>query len=347
MTTDTKNVDLYKESGVDVQKGDALVDWLKVDKGTKDTRYGEVVSGIGGFAALFRPNFSGMKDPLLISGTDGVGTKVLLGLDWKKLTGLGEDLVAMCVNDLYTIGGRPLFFLDYYATGVLDDHQFKDVLSGIKAGLTKSETLLMGGETAELPGLYAKGHFDLAGFVVGMVDGPKRLGPHLVKGGDVLVSFTSDGFHSNGYSLVRKWLDSGRIEITETLKNQIMKPTRIYGEIPQLLEKLGDGAIHSLAHITGGGISGNLPRVMPNNMICELKQDSIPTPVWMKDFINAHDASFEQVEKVFNMGAGMIAAVNPDRLQDTIDIGSAIGLELKEIGVVKEGKEEKTRVEYI
>ena len=167
---------LYKEAGVDIEKGEKLVEWLQNDK-SSDKVAGEVVSGIGGFAALFRPNFSGMEDPLLIAGTDGVGTKVLIGIDTGMLEGLGVDLVSMCVNDLYTIGGKPLFFLDYYATGILDENQFKVDFKGIKKGLAESNALLLGGETAELPGLYEKGHFDLAGFVVGVVDGKKKLEP--------------------------------------------------------------------------------------------------------------------------------------------------------------------------
>ena len=165
--------------------------WSDGSRKTRDSGkhpLGEVVSGIGGFAGLFRPNFSGMKDPLLVSGTDGVGTKVLLGIETNLLEGLGVDLVSMCVNDLYTIGAQPLFFLDYYATGILSDDQFKRILQGIKSGLKQCNTLLLGGETAELPGLYEKGHFDLAGFIVGVVDGEKRIQPEHVKEGDVLVS---------------------------------------------------------------------------------------------------------------------------------------------------------------
>ena len=190
---------LYREAGVNISQGDALVSWLQEDKSENKHSLGDVVSGIGGFSALFRPNFSGMKDPLIVSGTDGVGTKVLLGIETDKLEGLGIDLVSMCVNDLYTIGAQPLFFLDYYATGVLDENQFKRILTGIKRGLKQCNTMLLGGETAELPGLYQKGHFDLAGFIVGVVDGEKRIHPGLVTEGDVIISFASSGFHSNGY----------------------------------------------------------------------------------------------------------------------------------------------------
>lgn len=297
--------DLYKESGVDVEKGDALVDWLQ-DSGSIGTRGGQVVSGIGGFAALFRPDFKGMEDPLLVTGTDGVGTKVLLAIEEKQLEGLGFDLVAMCVNDLYTVGGRPLFFLDYYATGILDADQFKAVLAGIRAALKQCDTALLGGETAELPGLYAKGHFDLAGFVVGVVDGARRLKAELVREGDVLIALESSGFHSNGYSLLRKWLKTKPVA-PERIK-KVLTPTRIYWELPGILKAL-PGSVHALANITGGGISGNLPRVLPANVVAEIDPKAIPTPKWMQEIFDDYDASFAAVEGVFNMGAGMIAAV--------------------------------------
>ena len=327
--------DLYKEAGVDVKKGEALADWLAENPGSASLP-GEVVSGIGGFAALFRPDFSGMEDPLLISGTDGVGTKVLLGLESGQLEGLGIDLVAMCVNDLYTIGGRPLFFLDYYATGVLDENQFRQVLTGIKKGLEQSSALLLGGETAELPGLYAKGHFDLAGFVVGVVDGKKRLDPALVQPGDRLIALESSGFHSNGYSLVRRWLEEKPAD-TELLE-KIMAPTRIYGAVPTLLERAGHGRVHALANITGGGISGNLPRVMPAGVVCEIDRSRLPTPVWMQTWIDSMGASFAETEGVFNMGAGMIAAVAEDAALAVLDLLGECGMPGVEIGFVRDGE---------
>lgn len=334
-----KGPNFYKDSGVDVEKGDALVDWLQ-SSGSQSRTSGEVVSGIGGFAALFRPDFSGMEDPLLVSGTDGVGTKVLLGLEQGQLEGLGIDLVAMCVNDLYTVGGRPLFFLDYYATGILDESQFKSVLSGIRRGLESCHTVLMGGETAELPGLYKKGHFDLAGFVVGMVDGKKRLRPELVKAGDVLIALESSGFHSNGYSLVRKWLSEKAAPLEQM--QHILAPTRIYSEIPELLEVLGWGRVHALANITGGGISGNLPRVLPDGVEALIDPKSIPTPRWMKDFYESHGASFMDVEAVFNMGAGMIAVVDSTAERDFLDLAAKLNLGASSIGTIQIGQGEAT-----
>jgi len=341
--SENKIQDLYKDSGVDVAKGDALVDWLQINK-TDQATGGEVVSGIGGFAALFRPNFKGMADPLLVSGTDGVGTKVLLALENGQLEGLGVDLVAMCVNDLYTVGGWPLFFLDYYATGILDEHQFKAVLSGIRKGLAQAGAALLGGETAELPGLYAKGHFDLAGFVVGVVDGAKRLQADKVRCGDKLIALESSGFHSNGYSLIRKWL-AEKPESSATLQ-RILEPTKIYFELPQLIKNLGHEKLHALANITGGGISGNLPRVLPSGMDAQIDPQLIPTPEWMKIFYESHGASFHDVEAVFNMGAGMIAAVAEHAETEFLDLCRSAGLAARSIGSMVQGSGEAT-VRYI
>ena len=335
---------LYKDAGVDVHKGDTLVSWLQSDANEVKHPFGNIVSGIGGFAGLFRPDFSSMEDPLLVSGTDGVGTKVLLALETDLLEGLGRDLVGMCVNDLYTIGGSPLFFLDYYATGVLDDAQFKRVLRGIKDGLAECSTLLMGGETAELPGLYKKGHFDLAGFVVGVVDGVKRIHPELVQEGDLLLSFASSGFHSNGYSLIRKWLSQNPVD-HETIA-KIMAPTKIYGEIPKLLKSLPDKTLHALANITGGGISGNLPRVLPNNVVAEIERDKMSVPDWMMSFCENNGAGFDQVESVYNLGAGMIAAIEPSQVDLVMEQSTKLGLSPELIGKIKSGQGQAS-VNYI
>lgn len=201
----------------------------------------------------------------------------------------------------------------------------------------------MGGETAELPGLYEKGHFDLAGFVVGAVDAPKRLTPELVKPSDHLIAIHSSGFHSNGYSLVRKWLTEK--EVDESMINKIMAPTQIYGNIPELLEKVGHGKVHALANITGGGISGNLPRVMPNGIVCEIEKEKIPTPDWMIQFCEDNNASFEDVEAVFNMGAGMIAAVSKEHSDEILEEMAKLGMPGTFIGKVKEG-ENKPYVVY-
>lgn len=333
--------DLYKQAGVDVDKGDRLVDWLQTgDQSSHSTRYGERVAGIGGFAALFRPNFAGLKDPLLVTSTDGVGTKVMLGTETGRIEGLGVDLVAMCVNDLYTIGGRPLFFLDYYATGALDEAQFKSVLTGIKRGCAQSGALLLGGETAEMPGLYGPGHIDLAGFVVGVVDGADTLGPAKVRVGDRLYALASSGFHSNGYSLIRRWLSSVPKPLPSALVQNLMLPTRIYHEIPSMLETLGTGRLHALANITGGGISGNLPRVMPPATECHIELAALPIPAFMREFIESHGSSVAAQEAVFNLGCGMIAAVGADSHTVFERTANAMGLPVTPIGEVKSGSGE-------
>lgn len=332
MSQTKHGLDLYKEAGVDVDKGDRLVDWLKESPESRDHRYGQVVSGIGGFSGLFRPNFGGMKDPLLVSGTDGVGTKVLLGIETGLVEGLGIDLVAMCVNDLYTIGARPLFFLDYYATGQLDEAQFKAVLTGIRKGCAQSGAALMGGETAEMPGLYGKGHFDLAGFVVGVVDGATALGPERVKAGDHLYAIASSGFHSNGYSLVRHWLKERSNLPSQTLLERLMTPTRIYHEIPQILDEVGPSVLHALANITGGGISGNLPRVIPNDIVCRIDTKALRTPDWMRQFIIEQGSTVLAQEAVFNLGAGMIAVVAPEGAAAFERSAAAHNLETYRIG---------------
>lgn len=335
--------DWYQEAGVDVVKGDRLVDWLQSgDQGNQSTPFGSRVAGIGGFAALFRPNFAKLQDPLLISSTDGVGTKVLLGMETGLIAGLGQDLVAMCVNDLYTLGGRPLFFLDYYATGSLDEDQFKAVLSGIKAGCQQTGALLLGGETAEMPGLYQKGHFDLAGFVVGVVDGARMLGPTRVQVGDALYALVSSGFHSNGYSLLRKWVRDGDGPLSEELARQLMTPTRIYHEIPRLLDELGPEVFHAVANITGGGISGNLPRVMPPHVVCAIESSRLPTPPWMASWIQRQGTTPLAQEGVFNLGCGMIASIADDGQARFEEVARGLGLDVVRIGTVISGQGDPT-----
>jgi phosphoribosylformylglycinamidine cyclo-ligase len=238
----------------------------------------------------------------------------------------------MCVNDLYTIGARPLFFIDYFATGVLDEHQFKDALTGIKEACKSCGTALLGGETAEMPGLYAKGHFDMAGFVVGVVDGKKVLGPERVKVGDELFAIQSSGFHSNGYSLVRKWLEKNPNQ--STTKEQLLTPTKIYHELPDLLNQVGTDTVHALANITGGGISGNLPRVMPRNVACEINFDALNIPDWVTQFITDNGSTPLDVEGVFNLGAGMIASIASDHAEKYLTSAREIGLETYKIGQV-------------
>ncbi len=300
--------DPYKESGVDSQKGDEVVDWLQSHSSPKKNHGGKVLSGVGGFAALFKPKFKNYSKPVIVSSTDGVGTKLLLGLEHNKLPGLGADLVGMCVNDLYCVGAQPLFFLDYFATGKLNPEQFKKVLGGIKKSCDQANMPLIGGETAELPGLYQKNHFDLAGFVVGVVEHKKILGPKRVRENDVVYAVSSSGFHSNGYSLIRQWLEQKKPSLE--LIEQLLTPTTIYSTLAEDISK-HPTSVHALAHITGGGMSGNIPRVVPEDLCVEIDRSSIATSPWMKEFILNHVKSFDEIESVFNLGVGMTMICDP------------------------------------
>lgn len=323
----------YKNAGVDTTKGDALVEWLQAKKSSfvHPRGLGRVAEGIGGFAGLFSLDLSRYKQPALVASTDGVGTKLLLGLESNHCQNLGQDLVAMCVNDLYTVGAVPLFFLDYYATGTLNETQFKEILGSIKSSCDACGMALLGGETAEMPGLYEKGHFDLAGFVVGVVDDDRRLGPQRVKCGDQLVQFAASGFHSNGYSLIRKWLkEKSRPDLIESL----LIPTKLYTEVPELLLKNPE-SFHALANITGGGISGNLPRVIQDNQTAEIRLDRLATPAWMSDFINSNGVGLLDVEEVFNLGAGMIAVVDAAGTNKFMADAKSVGLAPTLIGDIK------------
>lgn len=297
---------LYSKAGVDANKGDQLVDWIIQHRG--DQAPG-VVSGVGGFAALFRPDFRGMVDPLLVASTDGVGTKVLLASQTGKLHGLGQDLVAMCVNDLYCTGGVPLFFLDYYATSKLDEVQFKAVISGIQKACSQVKIPLLGGETAEMPGLYAPKDFDLAGFVVGLVDSPKRLDSSMVRHGDILYALPSSGFHSNGFSLLRKWVEE--FNLTQDDVAYMLTPTMLYEIIPELLREMPPSTVHGLAHITGGGLSGNIPRVLPPGAIAEIEKSLLRVPAPMNSIFARCGVSALEVENIFNIGIGMVAVIEP------------------------------------
>ena len=330
----------YGDAGVDTEKGDALADWLAADQSTAFQHprgLGRLTSGIGGFAGLFEINFKSMKRPQLVASTDGVGTKLLLGLGHNQIDHLGQDLVAMCANDLYTIGATPLFFLDYYATGSLSEDQFKRVLTSIKSACKTCGMALMGGETAEMPGLYEKGHFDLAGFVVGVVDEEDRLGAHRTKAGDVLIAWESSGFHSNGFSLIRRWLEKNPKLATPDMIHKLMTPTKLYPEVVTLAQEFKQD-LHAMANITGGGISGNLPRVIADDLVCDIKRNDLPILPWMKEFILGSGSTLEEIEPVFNLGAGMIAVVSPKVADAFVLASDRLGLKAKIIGSVVAGK---------
>jgi len=300
----------YRDAGVDIDAGDALVDDIK--KIVKSTRRPEVLAGVGGFGALVSIPKK-YKNPVLVSGTDGVGTKLKLGIETGRVQGLGQDLVAMCVNDVLVNGAEPLFFLDYYATGKLDNRVAAQVITGIAQGCKLAGCALVGGETAEMPGLYRAGDFDLAGFTVAVVEKKKIIDGSKIKPGDVLIGLPSSGPHSNGYSLVRKILAVSKAKLDQpfgksTLGETLMAPTHIY--VKPVLKLLAAGIdVRGMAHITGGGITGNLTRAFPKHTAAVVDTQSWTRPQ-VFDWLQAQ-GKVEQDEmwRVFNCGVGFAMVV--------------------------------------
>ena len=302
----------YKDSGVDVEKADETVEWMKVHlaKSGDQPHRSSVVSGIGGFSALFAPNLSSFKEPVLVSSTDGIGTKLLMGLESGLTKGLAQDLVAMCANDLVCVGAEPLFFLDYFASSQLDQEFLKEFFTELKRACTESNMALIGGETAELPGLYSKGHFDAAGFSVGVVEKEDIWGPHKVSDGDKLLLIPSSGFHSNGYSLLRKLFgeDGG------DFKNELMKPTTLYWPLIKKLKKVG--GVKACAHITGGGMD-NLLRVLPKGTKASIKNWE-----WSPVLKQAHERSGlskDELLRTFNCGVGLVLVIDEAKSKEIQD----------------------------
>ncbi len=301
----------YKDAGVDIDAGNQFVENIKPH--VKSTLIPGVLGGIGSFAGAFELP-TGYKNPVLLSGTDGVGTKLKLAIDSKKYDTVGIDLVAMCTNDLLCNFGEPLFFLDYYATAKLEVDEATDVVKGIAEGCIQSECALVGGETAEMPGMYKEGDFDLAGFCVGIAEKEELNRIEKVNAGDVLIALPSSGIHSNGFSLVRKLLlEKLGMSLDDDfqgkpLKDVLLEPTRIY--VKEF--KSNKENINALAHITGGGITENLPRVLPDNLKAVIKRDSVKVlPIF--EFMGEH-VELEEMYRTFNMGVGMILVVNPDKV---------------------------------
>ncbi|MAM25805.1 MAG: phosphoribosylformylglycinamidine cyclo-ligase [Rhodobacteraceae bacterium] len=315
MTT-SKTAMTYADAGVDIDAGNALVDRIK--PAAKRTARPGVMSGLGGFGALFDLKGAGYSDPVLVAATDGVGTKLRIAIDTGNVSGIGIDLVAMCVNDLVCQGAEPLFFLDYFATGKLELDPAAAIIESIAEGCAQSGCALIGGETAEMPGMYAHGDFDLAGFAVGAMERGRDL-PRNVEEGDVLLGLPSAGVHSNGYSLVRRiversglgWDDACPWSDT-TLGEALLIPTKLY--VKGAVAALRDDAVNALAHITGGGLTENLPRVLPEGLGAEIDLGSWSLPPvfqWL-----AEVGGMEQAEmlKTFNAGIGMIAVVPAEKV---------------------------------
>ncbi|WGH78300.1 phosphoribosylformylglycinamidine cyclo-ligase [Jannaschia ovalis] len=337
--SDEKTGLTYAQAGVDIDAGNALVDRIK--PAARATERPGTMAGLGGFGALFDLKAAGFADPVLVAATDGVGTKLRLAIDTGQVDGVGIDLVAMCVNDLVCQGAEPLFFLDYFATGKLETEDAARVIEGIAAGCTASGCALIGGETAEMPGMYAKGDFDLAGFAVGAMERGAAL-PDGVAEGDVLLGLASDGVHSNGFSLVRRvaehaglgWQDPAPF-VDGALGAALLAPTRLY--VRPVLDAIRAGGVHALAHITGGGLTENLPRVLPDGLGATIALGSwTPDPVfgWLA---SAGGVATSEMLKTFNCGIGMVVICAAERA-DALAAGLAqAGERVSRIGTVTAG----------
>ena len=343
----TKTPLTYRNSGVDIDTGNALIDRIKPH--TKRTTRPEVMGGLGGFGGLMAIP-EGYRQPILVSGTDGVGTKLKLAIEAEIYDTIGIDLVAMCVNDIIVTGAEPLFFLDYYATAKLDNDIAEAVIKGIADGCVQSGAALIGGETAEMPGMYAQGDFDLAGFSVGVVEKSEILDPSDVKAGQVLLGLASTGPHSNGYSLIRKVIEVSSASLTDdfdgtTLGQALLAPTKIY--VKAILQAIKKHNIHAVAHITGGGLTENLPRVMPENSKGLINLDSWPcSPVfeWLQQNGNIEDA---EMLRTFNCGIGMVVVIDPTDVDAVQATFNDAGIDNWVIGLIENSGQVEPHIEYV
>lgn len=342
----------YKKSGVDIEAGDNLVSWLQNPQKSDSLAESSlqknsdipdlskrVISGIGGFAALFDGKFPQMENPVLISCTDGVGTKVKLASYFGDYSTVGQDLVAMCANDLICTGGTPLFFLDYYACGKLDLNSAQQFLTSVKEACKKSHMVLIGGETAEMPGVYQEKDFDCAGFSVGVVDKEKIWGPDKVKQGDCVIGLASSGFHSNGYSLIRKVFEND----LDNYKKWLLEPTCLYVEAALMLKKFFN--IHAMAHITGGGID-NLPRVLPKTLKAQLHK--WPLPDCFVEVQKRSQISDDEMRKTFNCGMGLMIILPESEAQEACSVLNKNNFQATKLGsVVSKQKVDDFDVEWL
>ena len=337
--TERKNGLTYADAGVDIDAGNALVERIK--PAAKSTARPGVMAGLGGFGAMFDLKGAGFVDPILVSATDGVGTKLRIAIDTGNVDGVGIDLVAMCVNDLVCQGAEPLFFLDYFATGKLELDQAARIIEGIAAGCSQSGSALIGGETAEMPGMYSDGDFDLAGFAVGAMERGSAL-PRVVSEGDVLLGLPSSGVHSNGYSLVRRIVERSGLEWDDdcpwgpgSLGAALLTPTTLY--VKGAVAAIKADAVQALAHITGGGLTENLPRVLPEGMGADIDLNAWDLPPvfgWLAEQGGIAEA---EMLKTFNSGVGMIAVVPQEKVEAATQAFASDGHAAFEIGRITAG----------
>lgn len=337
----------YKTAGVDIDAGNALVKRIKAL--AADTRRPEVLGGIGGFSALFALPLQEYEEPILVSATDGVGTKLKLALETGIHHTIGVDLVAMCVNDLIVCGAQPLFFLDYFATGQLDISVAEQVITGIAQGCKAANAALIGGETAEMPGLYQHKDYDLAGFSVGIVEKSAIIDGSQAKPGDCLIAFGSSGPHSNGYSLIRAILASENVNLAEpfgdsTFAETLLAPTIIYVKACQQLQNAVP--VHSFAHITGGGLLENIPRVLPQTLTAVINTGSWTLPPifqWLQERGGLTDS---ELRRTFNCGVGMVACVPPSHQDKALHTLRANGIQAWPLGTLKKRQEDEPSVVF-
>ena len=333
----------YRDAGVDIDAGNALVDAIK--PAVAATQRPGVLGGLGGFGALFEVPIDRYRKPVLVSGTDGVGTKLKLAIELGDVSGVGIDLVAMCVNDILVGGAEPLFFLDYYATGKLDTDQAATVIRGIAKGCELAGCALVGGETAEMPGMYASGDFDLAGFCVGIVERDAILDGSQVAPGDAIIGLASSGVHSNGFALVRKLIELSGVDLhaslpgsTTSLGAALLAPTQIY--VRSVLDMLARSEIHGMAHITGGGLLENIPRSLPAGCQAVIDTATWPrTPLfqWLQQ---AGDIDFEEMHRTFNCGIGMTLMVPQAAVETILSIAGEHDIDAWTIGEIVAGERE-------
>lgn len=316
----------YKRAGVDVEAGDAFVEWIQKSQPNQSPFSDKIISGVGGFASIFKLNFPKYKNPCLVSATDGVGTKVKLASQYENYSGVGQDLVAMCVNDLICCGAQPLFFLDYYATGKLEMKAAQGFLKSVRDACHESGCALVGGETAEMPGVYHEKDFDCAGFAVGIVDEGETLGPHRVRLGDQCIGVASSGFHSNGYSLLRKLF----AEDLDDWKDLLLRPTQLYPKLVMFLYE--QAKLNAVAHITGGGME-NLPRVLPTGTQVKLKHWDWPPE--FNEVMKRSGMSRTEMLKTLNCGIGLVLIVDPSSAQEVEEICNKSGHKTWRIGTVE------------
>lgn len=335
----------YKDAGVDIHAGNELVERIKGD--VKRTRRPEVMGGLGGFGALCALPTK-YKEPILVSGTDGVGTKLRLAIDLNKHDTIGQDLVAMCVNDLIVQGAEPLFFLDYYATGKLDVDVAASVIKGIADGCEMSGCALVGGETAEMPGMYHEGDYDLAGFCVGVVEKSEIIDGTAVKTGDTLIALGSSGAHSNGYSLIRKVLEVSGANPADLLDGKplsehLLAPTKIY--VKSILQLIKQTEVHAIAHLTGGGFWENIPRVLPDNTKAVIDESSWQWPAIFNWLQEKGNISRYEMYRTFNCGVGMVIALPEKEVETAIALLEQAGEKAWVIGKIAPLGEGEAQVE--